>query len=75
MTTQTQIEICPTCEITYESDKNVFTYSTGKRGTPDQVFSRICGYAKDRNKECINTLGKYVESSGWLDMTPPITRE
>jgi hypothetical protein len=74
MNTHTETEICPTCEIKYVPSKNIFIYSTGKQGTADQVFSRVCGYAKDRNKECINTKGTYVESSGWLDMEPPKTR-
>lgn len=52
---ETECEICPVCFVKIEDDAKVI-FSTGKPGTRERLFARVCKFTK--NPDCIN-LKKY----------------
>lgn len=61
--------VCSVCGVIRNTDGD-FTFSTGAKGSPDKVYSRVCKYALERNKVgCINNKGEYDEKLSWLVLT------
>lgn len=52
-------QICPVC--TVKINNSVVLYATGKTATEDDLYSRVCQYA--RKNGCINSLKKVGNKS------------
>ncbi|PLS69309.1 MAG: hypothetical protein CV045_02865 [Cyanobacteria bacterium M5B4] len=54
---------CLTCGVLKENER-FYVYS-GARMTENQLYSRVCMYALEKEKPCLNTKGKYDYALGW----------
>lgn len=64
------LAVCPTCgvKIARYNVGDVVHFSQGKPGTTGRLYARVCRYALERGKQCINTNHSEIQpGDAWED--------